>query len=73
MQFDGPRIRRDKFLRLCPFQHIYVCGDVATLVALVNVGELEARACVEHMYIPYPEEQLTVKLDNLSTIMFLDQ
>lgn len=70
---SGGRIVRDKFLRVAPFKHIYSCGDVATRVALVNVGELEARACIEHMYTPYPEDQLTVNIDNLSTIMFLDQ
>lgn len=70
---QGGRIQRDDYLRVAPFKHIYACGDVATRVALVNVGEVEARACVEHMYTPYPEGQLTVMLDNLSTIMFLDQ
>lgn len=69
----GDRIQRDDYLRVAPFDNIYACGDVATRVALVNVGEVEARLCVEHMYTPYPEDQLTVKLDNLSTIMFLDQ
>jgi dihydrolipoamide dehydrogenase len=67
------RVERDDFLRIKPFKHIYACGDACTRVALVNVGELEGRACIEHMYIPLPEEQLKLQLDNLSTIMFLDQ
>lgn len=69
----GNRIDRDEFLRIEPHKHIYACGDTCTRVALVNVAELEGRACIDHMYTPYPEEQLKLKLDNLSTIMFLDQ
>lgn len=67
------RVERDEFLRIKPHKHIYACGDACTRVALVNVGELEGRACIEHMYTPCPEDQLQLKLDNLSTIMFLDQ
>lgn len=73
VKVDKNRIDRDEFLRITPHKHIYACGDVCTRVALVNVGELEGRACIEHMYSPYPEEQLKVQLSNLSTIMFLDQ
>lgn len=73
VKVEANRFKRDEFLRVAPHKHIYACGDVATRVALVNVGELEARSCVEHIYTPYPEDQLIVKLDNLSTIMFLDQ
>ncbi|EPY19462.1 dihydrolipoamide dehydrogenase [Strigomonas culicis] len=73
VKLDQGRISRDDHNRVAPFKHIYACGDVATRVALVNVGEVEARSCIEHIYTPYPEDQLKVKLDNLSTIMFLDQ
>ncbi|CCW59688.1 unnamed protein product [Phytomonas sp. EM1] len=73
VKLEGGRIERDKFLRVKPHKHIYACGDAATRVALVNVGELEAQGCVNHMYKPYPEDQLIGGLDNLSTIMFLDQ
>ncbi|CCW67333.1 unnamed protein product [Phytomonas sp. Hart1] len=73
VKLDGGRIERDKFLRVKPHKHIYACGDAATRVALVNVGELEAQSCVNHMYKPYPEDQLIGGFDNLSTIMFLDQ
>ncbi|RHW73620.1 dihydrolipoamide dehydrogenase [Trypanosoma brucei equiperdum] len=67
------RIQRDQFYCVVPHKHIYACGDVGSRVALVNVGELEARSCIEHMYRPYPEGELIQRLDNLSTIMFLDQ
>ncbi|KAG5490371.1 hypothetical protein JKF63_00491 [Porcisia hertigi] len=73
VKVENSRINRDEFLRIKPHKHIYACGDTCTRVALVNVGELEGRACIDHMYTPYPEEQLQLKLDNLSTIMFLDQ
>ncbi|KPA80567.1 putative mitochondrial dihydrolipoamide dehydrogenase, putative (GCVL-1) [Leptomonas pyrrhocoris] len=73
VKVDHNRVERDDFLRITPFRHIYACGDACTRVALVNVAELEGRACIEHMYTPLPEDQLKLKLDNLSTIMFLDQ
>ncbi|KPI83384.1 dihydrolipoamide dehydrogenase putative (GCVL-1) [Leptomonas seymouri] len=73
VKIDDNRIERDDFLRIKPYKHIYGCGDVCTKVALVNVGELEGRACIEHMYTPLPEDQLKLQLNNLSTIMFLDQ
>jgi dihydrolipoamide dehydrogenase len=49
--------------------NIYVAGDVTTEVALVNVGEREARHAVVRMFGP------TVKpmsYQNISTIMFLN-
>ncbi|CAM42443.2 dihydrolipoamide dehydrogenase [Leishmania braziliensis MHOM/BR/75/M2904] len=73
VKMENNRINRDEFLRVAPHKNIYACGDTCTRAALVNVAELEGRACIDHMYIPYPEEQLKLKLDNLSTIMFLDQ
>ncbi|KAK7200299.1 dihydrolipoamide dehydrogenase [Novymonas esmeraldas] len=73
VKVESSRITRDDFLRIKPHKHIYACGDACTRVALVNVGELEGRACIDHMYTPCPEEQLKLTLDNLSTIMFLDQ
>ncbi|RNF06991.1 putative dihydrolipoamide dehydrogenase [Trypanosoma rangeli] len=67
------KLVRDQFNRVPPHKHIYACGDVATRVALVNVGELEGRTCIDHIYLPHPEGEFVQKLDNLSTIMFLDQ
>lgn len=49
--------------------NIYVAGDVTTEVALVNVGEREARHAVVRMFGP-TIKPLTYK--NISTIMFLD-
>lgn len=49
--------------------NIYVAGDVTTAMALVNVGEREARHAVVRMFGP------TVKplsYENISTIMFLN-
>lgn len=50
-------------------RNIYVAGDVTTHIALVNVGEREARHAVVRMYGP-PIKPLTYK--NISTIMFLN-
>ena len=49
--------------------NIYAVGDVTGRVALVNMGELEARHAVELMF-----KQTTERLsyDNISSIMFLD-
>lgn len=49
--------------------NIYVAGDVTTEVALVNVGEREARHAVVRMFGPIVKP-LTYK--NISTIMFLE-
>lgn len=49
--------------------NIYVAGDATTEVALVNVGEREARHAVVRMFGP-TIKPLTYK--NISTIMFLD-
>lgn len=49
--------------------NIYVGGDVTTEVALVNVGEREARHAVVRMFGP-TVKPLSYK--NISTIMFLD-
>ena len=49
--------------------NIYVAGDVTTDVALVNVGEREARHAVVRMYGP-TVKPLSYK--NISTIMFLN-
>ncbi len=49
--------------------HIYVAGDATTEMALVNVGEREARHAVVRMFGP------TIKplsYENISTIMFLN-
>jgi len=49
--------------------NIYVAGDVTTEVALVNVGEREARHAVVRMF-GHAVKPLSYK--NISTIMFLD-
>jgi len=49
--------------------NIYVAGDATTEVALVNVGEREARHAVVRMFGP-TVKPLSYK--NISTIMFLD-
>ena len=49
--------------------NIYAVGDVTSDIALVNVGELEARYAVERMF-GQPERKLTY--ENISTIMFLN-
>lgn len=73
IELKNGRIERDGYFRVKPHKHIYSCGDVSTRVALVNVGQLEGRSCIEHMFTPYSESQNVARLDNLSTIMFLDQ
>ncbi|MCC6370981.1 MAG: NAD(P)/FAD-dependent oxidoreductase [Bacteroidia bacterium] len=49
--------------------NIYVAGDVTTEVALVNVGEREARHAVVRMYGPIVKP---LNYKNISTIMFLN-
>jgi len=49
--------------------NIFVAGDVTTEIALVNVGEREARHAVVRMFGP-PVKPLNYK--NISTIMFLN-
>jgi dihydrolipoamide dehydrogenase len=49
--------------------NIYAVGDVSGRIALVNMGELEARHAVERMFTEGPIERLSY--DNVSTIMFL--
>jgi len=49
--------------------HIYAAGDVTLDIALVNVGEIEGRHAVEHMFAETPPEPIS--LDNISSIMFL--
>ncbi len=48
--------------------HIYAAGDVTGGIALVNMGEIEARHAVERMF-GHPKNQLSY--DNICTIMFL--
>lgn len=48
--------------------HIYAVGDVSGRIALVNMGEIEARHAVERI-VGYKKERLSY--DNVSTIMFL--
>ena len=49
--------------------NIYVAGDVTTEVALVNVGEREARHAVVRMFGPIVKP---LNYKNISTIMFLN-
>ncbi|MFT6845866.1 MAG: dihydrolipoamide dehydrogenase [Flavobacteriales bacterium] len=48
--------------------NIYVVGDVSGHIALVNVGEIEARHAIEKMYGNKLEQ---LSYDNVCTIMFL--
>jgi dihydrolipoamide dehydrogenase len=49
--------------------HIYAVGDVTLDLALVSIGEIEGRRCVDHMYGTVKEP---ISYDNVSSIMFLD-
>ena len=49
--------------------HIYAVGDVSGRIALVNVGEIEARHAVEKIFGGVTEE---MNYDNICTIMFLE-
>ncbi len=49
--------------------NIYAVGDVTQDIALVNVGEIEGRHCIEKMYGGDSVEPLSY--ENISTIMFL--
>ena len=51
-------------------EHIFAVGDVTLDIALVSIGEIEGRHCVEHMYSEESIEPLSYK--NVSSIMFLD-
>ena len=48
--------------------HIYAVGDVSGRIALVNMGEIEARHAVEKIF---GNKQNTLNYDNVCTIMFL--
>lgn len=50
--------------------HIYAVGDVSGRIALVNVGEREARHAVVKMFAPFPVKP--IHYENISTIMFFD-
>lgn len=49
--------------------HIYAVGDVSGHLALVNVGEREARHAVVKMFADFPVKP--IHYENISTIMFL--
>lgn len=49
--------------------NVYAVGDVSGHIALVNMGEIEARYAVERMYGNVTEP---ISYDNVCTIMFLD-
>jgi len=61
----------DDFGRCEPNKHIYAVGDATVDIALVNQGENEAIAAIEHIY--RPRREVPPNTDNLSKIMFLDQ
>lgn len=48
--------------------HIYAVGDVSGRIALVNMGEIEARHAVEKIF---GKKSNTLSYDNICTIMFL--
>jgi len=50
--------------------NIYAVGDVSGHLALVNVGEREARHAVVKMFADFPVKP--VRYENISTIMFLN-
>ena len=50
-------------------KNIYAVGDITADISLVNVGELEGRYAVEHIF-GKPERNLMY--ENISTIMFLN-
>lgn len=50
--------------------HIYAVGDVSGHLALVNVGEREARHAVVKMFADIPVQP--IHYENISTIMFLN-
>jgi dihydrolipoamide dehydrogenase len=49
--------------------NVYVAGDVSGRIALVNVGEIEARHAVERMF---GDAQKALSYDNICSIMFLN-
>jgi dihydrolipoamide dehydrogenase len=65
------RLEVDQFGRCVPCNHIYAVGDATVDIALVNMGENEAMAAVDHIY--RPRREIPPDTQNLSTIMFLDQ
>jgi len=48
--------------------HIYAVGDVSGRIALVNMGEIEARHAIEKMF---GDKKNRISYDNICTIMFL--
>lgn len=50
-------------------ENIYAVGDVSGHIALVNIGEIEARYAVEKIY---GEASHPISYDNVCTIMFLN-
>lgn len=50
--------------------HIYAVGDVSGNMALVNIGEREARHAVVKMFADFPVKP--IRYSNISTIMFLN-
>lgn len=49
--------------------HIYAVGDVTLDIALVNIGEIEGRHAVDHMY---GAVRAPLSYENVSAIMFLE-
>ena len=67
---DG-RMKVDGFQRCAPHTHIYAVGDATVDIALVNMAETEGKLAIDHMYSARQEHAPVI--DNLSTIMFLDE
>ena len=67
---DG-KLVTDDWGRCKPHDHIYAVGDATMDIALVNMGENEARLAIDHIYSPRIIPPANT--DNLSTIMFLDE
>ncbi len=67
MSKRGVHIGDDDTLTNVP--NIYTAGDVSGRLALVNVGEIEARHAVEKMFSQKTER---LSYDNICTIMFLN-
>jgi dihydrolipoamide dehydrogenase len=71
VELDHGKLRVDKWGRCAPHNHIYAVGDATVDIALVNKGESEGICAINHMFSVQPEE--VTSIDNLSTIMFLDE
>lgn len=65
------RMKVDEYQRCVPHMNIYAVGDATMDIALVNMGETEGRNAIDHIYSS--RKETVPVIDNLSTIMFLDE